>query len=160
MAVRSLFSTGASRKAIKTMTISNAIEKSIQHILVGVKFLYLNMSGIFSSGFKPVSDARFGHDITRSGWISFDFPPQVADVDPQEMGIFLIVSAFAAPDGLDQLLMGHDLPGVLDEDAQDIVFGGSQADGLPQFENVPPGQVHQQIVFLKDRLRLGMGATA
>ena len=69
-----------------------------------------------TSGFKPVPDAWLGHDITWPGGIGFEFPTQIADVDPQEMGIFLIAGAFAAPDGLNQLLVGEDLPGVLDQD--------------------------------------------
>ena len=42
---------------------------------------------------KTIADPRLGHDVVGAGWISFQFPAQVADVDSQEMVCSLLSSS-------------------------------------------------------------------
>ena len=53
---------------------------------------------------KPVSHAGFGDDVPRACWVGFQFPPQVVDVDPQQMLWVFVVCA--APYLAKQLTMG------------------------------------------------------
>ena len=70
----------------------------------------------------------------------FDLPAQVADVDPQEMRIGFIV---VPPDQVDELLVGEDFPGILDQHAQDIVLGGGQVGGLACDGDFTAGQIDE-----------------
>src|SRR5579864_8955023 len=66
--------------------------------------------------FRPVSNARLGHDQGRAGGIGFDLPAEVGDVDAE---VLLRVAGGTAPHGIEDLLMGQGAPGVRDERAQD-----------------------------------------
>ena len=62
-----------------------------------------------------------------------------------------------APDCVDKLLVGKHFAGMLNENAQDIVFRRRQGNRLPIDHHFPPGQVHEQTVSLIDRFAFGKG---
>ena len=67
---------------------------------------------------QAVADAGFVFD--EGGFIGgFDLAAELADIDAQ---IARVLDVGRAPDGVQQLALGHDLAGVLHEDAQKIVF--------------------------------------
>src|SRR3954451_18105458 len=74
-------------------------------------------------GAQPVADARLGEDVARPGRVGLDLLAQAPDVDPHVLRVGL-----AAPDLLEEELVGQHLAGVGDEGAQDVVLLGRELD--------------------------------
>ena len=68
---------------------------------------------------KAIADARFSQDILWPFRISFDLLPELANVDPELLGVDGLIPQFA-----DQKLVGEDLARMLHENPQEIVFLG------------------------------------
>ena len=61
------------------------------------------------------------------------------------------------PDQMEKLLVGEHFPGVLDQDAQDVVFRGCEGGRLPVNRHCVTGQVHGEMFGVKNRRILGIG---
>ena len=57
----------------------------------------------------------------------------------------------AAPDLADQEMMRKDLPGVLDEDTQDVVLARRQLDLAVADADDPPHEIDRKVAGLEDR---------
>src|SRR5512145_520875 len=68
---------------------------------------------------KTITDTRLGQDVAWSQWIALDLSAQIADIDPQQVGIYFIIPA---PNLIHQLMMSKHLPGMHDQDSQNVVF--------------------------------------
>ena len=66
---------------------------------------------------QPVANAGFGEDILRTLGIGFDLLPELADIDPQILGVGQIIPKLA-----EQKFMREHFAGVLHQNAQQIVF--------------------------------------
>lgn len=62
-----------------------------------------------------------------------------------------------APHCVDELLMSKHFAGVLNENAQNIVFRRRQRNGFSIYQNVSPSQVYEQTGGLIDRFASGKG---
>ena len=81
-----------------------------------------------------------------TGGVSLDLAAQVADVDPQHMGLLQIGDA---PDLLEDLAVGQHLAGMGDQQAQQVVFGRGQLNFLPLRPSPGEAQIHLQLVAVK-----------
>ena len=70
---------------------------------------------------QPVADAGLGDEQLRLGRVRFQFLPQVRQIDAQVVGL---LDRVRAPDLAEYLAVGQHLPGVLDEESQEVVFRG------------------------------------
>src|SRR6266516_2628695 len=70
--------------------------------------------------FEPIANPRLGDDVLWPGWVAFQLAPKIADVDTKHVGLFQVGDA---PDLFEYLGVSHDLAGVGDQQAQDVVFG-------------------------------------
>ena len=61
---------------------------------------------------EAIAHSGLGEDVAGAGGVCFEFVAEVADVDPQHMGLFQIGRA---PDLLENLAVGQDLAGVGDQ---------------------------------------------
>ena len=76
--------------------------------------------------------------------VALDLAAQVADVDPQYMGLFHIPHS---PDLLEDLTVGQHLTGVGHQQAQQIVLGGGQLHLFPAHHHPTPGEIHRQFMY-------------
>src|SRR5207302_7869204 len=74
---------------------------------------------------QAVADAELGQKDARLGRVLLDFLPQLAHEDAQIMGVMHVRRS---PHLLEEILVGHDIAGVLGEDLQKPVFLRRQRD--------------------------------
>src|SRR5665213_2439071 len=72
-------------------------------------------------GAQPVTDAGFGQDVLGTVWLGLDLLPQLADIDAQVLRVGQRI-----PQLTKQEFVRQNLAGVLDQDAQQFVFLGSE----------------------------------
>src|SRR5207245_7858161 len=79
---------------------------------------------------------------------------ELAHVDPQ---VVALPRRAGAPDFLQELAMGEDLPRVLDERREEVVLGPRKVDLFLAEEDTAGGEVHLQLAGRKNRFTLAAG---
>ena len=69
-------------------------------------------------GDEPVAHARFGLQVLGTGGVTFQFAAQLGDVDPEILSLFGVLGA---PHLVQQLPLGENLAGVLDQYLKQLV---------------------------------------
>src|SRR5665213_3138555 len=70
---------------------------------------------------QPVTDAGFGQDVLGTVWLGLDLLPELADIDAQVLSV-----CEWGPQLTEQEPVCQDLAGMLDQDAQQFIFLGSE----------------------------------
>ena len=91
--------------------------------------------------FQHIPHPGTGDDQFRLSWVSFELPPQVADVGAQ---IIEVIPVFWAPNRCEKLLVGQDLIGMRGQLVEEIVFGPGEMGFLMLDGNLSSGQVDLQ----------------
>ena len=69
--------------------------------------------------FKTISHSGFSQYIARARGVFFEFVTEVADSDPQDMGLLEIGNS---PYLFKDHAVGQDLPGIDDKESQQVIF--------------------------------------
>ena len=78
---------------------------------------------------QPIADTRLRGEIPRAGGVILGVPSQMGHVDAQVMGMIFRVGA---PDFTEQLSVGDDASGVLDQRGEQAIFDRREVDSTPR----------------------------
>ena len=140
--------------------VSQVLAKTGKYIIRKHAFTVRARLADFSrSNIRPqtITHTRLSDYKARARGIRLDLPPEITHINAQQVGFGFIR---IPPNFLEQMPVSQYLPGVLDQNAQYIVFRGGQRYLLVLDCNQPAGQVHAQFPRRKYRLGASLGGSA
>lgn len=88
---------------------------------------------------KTIARSRDGQEQSRVDRIGFNFAAKMPNIDVQVMRVFIVIGA---PHLREQHLLCHNLPAILYQDFQQVIFNGGKFDFLSIHRDVALCEVH------------------
>src|SRR5579875_868804 len=93
---------------------------------------------------KYVSYTGFGHNIARLRGLHLHFSPQLANIDPQVIGL---VPIFRPPNRAQEIAVSQDLASMQHQMQKQLKFGGGKLDILPAGPHLAPDDIHCKVLI-------------